>query len=421
MKSKLAILGGPKAVASAPGDMFAWPIVTKQHEKAVLDVLRAGSMSGTDVTREFEKEYAAALGRKYALGCNNGTAAIHCGLYGMGVGVGDEVIGPAMTYWASALPVYSLGATPVFAEIDANTLCIDPGDIEHRISRRTKAIVVVHYAGMPCEMNRIMALARKHGLQVLEDCSHAHGSRYKGREVGTLGHAAAFSMMATKSFAIGEAGVMFTNDRRIYERALLFGHYERHGDIRLPDLKPYVGFPCGGHKYRMHQVSSAFGRVSLKLYPKQMAEIDKAMRLFCGLIEGTPGIRLILPGKGSTRGGWYHPSVKYVPEELGGLPVARFVAAVKAEGSFALAGCNRTLHDHPLLLDMDVYGHGRPTRLAHLPKGVDVRQPLGSLPVSEGINARVCGIPYFKHYRPKIIREHAAAFRKVAENHRDLL
>jgi dTDP-4-amino-4,6-dideoxygalactose transaminase len=234
---------------------------------------------------------------------------------------------------------------------------------------------------------------------------------------------AAFSMMATKSFAIGEAGVMFTDDRRIYERALLFGHYERHGEIRLPDLKPYVGFPCGGYKYRMHQATSAFGRVTLKLYPAQMAEINKAMSLFCDLIEGAPGLHPIRPspGSGSTRGGWYNAGAGYAPEELDGLSVQRFVEAVRAEGSVAMPGCNRPLHTNTVFLDMDIYGHGRPTRLAHLPKGVDIRQPAGSLPVTEGVNQRVIGLPWFKHCRPAIIRQHAAAFRKVAEHARDLL
>jgi dTDP-4-amino-4,6-dideoxygalactose transaminase len=420
---KLALLGGGKAVKSDAGDMFTWPIVTPAHEQAVLDVIRNRKMSQWDITRQFEEEYAASMGCRYAIACNNGTAAIHCALYGLGVGVGDEVIAPSLTYWATCLPVFSLGATVVFAEVDPGTLCIDPADIERRITPRTKVIMPVHYSAMPADMDRIMRIARKHKLKVLEDCSHAHGTLYKGRQVGTFGDAAGFSLMTSKAFAIGEGGILFTDDRRVYERALLFGHYERHDEVLLDDLKPYAGIPCGGYKYRMHQATSAFGRVTLKLYPKQMAEIDRAMNRFCDLIEGTPGLRPIRPakGSGSTRGGWYNVGAKYVPEELGGLSVQRFVAAVRAEGSTATPGCNRPLHTHPVFNTFDIYGHGRPTRLANLPRGVDIRQPAGSLRVTEGINARVVGLPWFKHDRPRIIREHAAAFRKVAANYRELL
>ena len=421
--SALALLGGEKAIKSEPGDMFAWPIVTKEHEQAVLKVLRAGNMSGIDVTKEFEKEYARRIGMKYALACNTGTAAIHCALYGLGVGVGDEVISPSITYWASIIQVYSLGATPVFADIDAETICIDPGDIEHRITPRTKAIVVVHYAGMPAEMNAIMDIAKRHNLKVLEDCSHVHGALYKGKEVGTFGDAAAFSLMTVKSFPIGEGGILFTNDKRVYERALLFGHYRRQNEIELEELRAFVGLPCGGVKYRMHQLSSAFGLVQLGLYPEQMAEIDKAMNYFCDLLEGTDGFRPIRPAKDSntTKGGWYFPLFKYVPEELGGLSLRRFAEAVQAEGLICNPGCNKPLHLHPLLTKMDVYGHGRPTRIAYLDESAKIDRYPESLPVSERINRCVFNVPWFKHYQPNVIEEHVNAYKKVVKNYRELL
>ena len=137
---KLAILGGPKAVKTDPADMFNWPIITKEMEEAVLKVLREGKMSGNDVTKEFEKEYAEWHGMKYALGHSTGTGALHGAMFGLGIGHGDEIICPSITYWASALPVYSLGGTVVFCDIDKETLNIDPNDIEHRITKRTKAV-----------------------------------------------------------------------------------------------------------------------------------------------------------------------------------------------------------------------------------------------------------------------------------------
>ena len=422
-KNDLAIFGGPKAVQSDPGDIFTWPRITKEVEDAVLEVLRAGKMSDVDVTEKFEKEFAEWLGVKYALAHNNGTAALHGAMFGIGIRKGDEVICPSITYWASCLPVYSLGGTVVFADIDPETLCIDPNDIERRITPRTKAIIVVHYLGMPADMDAIMDIARRHNLKVIEDCSHAHGALYKGKMVGTFGDVACFSLMSGKSLACGEGGMLTTDDRRIYERAIVFGHYERHHLLTYEDLKDGAGLPWGGYKYRMHQLTSAVGRVMLKHYPEMMAEIDKAMNYFWDLIEGLPGIRSHRPPKGSgtTKGGWYAPHGLYRSEELEGLSVYRFCETLRAEGVPTRPGCNLPLHLHPLFNTIDVYGDGKPTRIANCPPNVDVRQPYGSLPVSEGIQEKVFSVPWFKRYRPEIIKEYADAFRKVIENYRELL
>jgi dTDP-4-amino-4,6-dideoxygalactose transaminase len=421
-KRDLAIFGGPKAVRSDHGDIMAWPRITKEAEDAVLEVLRAGKMSDIDVTEKFEKEFADWLGVEYALGHNNGTAALHSALFGIGIRKGDEVICPSITYWASCLPVYSLGGTVVFADIDPETLCLDPKDVESRITPRTKAIIVVHYLGMPADMDDIMDIAGRYKLRVIEDCSHAHGALYKGKMVGTFGDVACFSLMSGKSLACGEGGMLATNDRRIYERAIAFGHYERHNRLTFEDLKYGAGLPWGGYKYRMHQLTSALGLVMLRHYPETMAEIDKAMNYFWDLLEGLPlGSHRPKKGSGTTKGGWYAPHGLYYPERLGGLSVRRFCEALRAEGVPSHPGCNFPLHLHPLFNTIDVYGDGKPTRVANSPPGVDVRQPPGSLPVSERIQERVFSVPWFKRYKPEIIEEYANAFKKVVENYRDLL
>jgi len=422
--SKLALFGGEKAVREDPGDLFKWPIITREDEEAVLEVLRRGAMSGTDVTRKFEEEFAEWIGLPYALAFNNGTASVLAAMYGCGVGVGDEVIAPSVTYWASCLPAYALGATVVFADIDPVTLCIDPRDIEHRITPRTKAIVVVHYLGHPADMDEIMAIARRHGVKVIEDVSHAHGARYKGRLTGTIGDVAAFSLMSGKSLAIGEGGMLATADRSIYERAMTLGHYERFTPdaVRDETLKRFAGLPLGGYKFRMHQLSSAVGRVQLKYYNERMAEIDKAMNYFWDLLEGVPGIRPHRPPKGSgtTMGGWYAARGHYVPEELGGLSVTRFCEAVRAEGAdMCTPGCNLPLHLHPLFTEADVYGHGKPTRIAHSER--DVRQYKGELPVSEAFPSRVFAVPWFKRFRKEQIEAYALAYRKAALHYEELL
>ncbi len=425
--TKLAINGGAKAVGADSGDMFTWPIITEEDEAAVLDVLRRGAMSGVDVTQAFEKDYAEWHGTDYALGFSSGTASLQSAMWACGVGVGDEIIAPSVTYWATCLPAFSLQATIVFADIEKDNLCLDPNDIEHRITERTKAIVPVHYCGHPADMDPIMEIAKKHNLKVIEDVSHAHGALYKGRTVGTIGDVGCFSVMSGKSLAVGEGGMMVTNDRYIWEKCTAWGHYGRTaatrwtGDteekvITAPDLVPYVGMPWGGYKYRMHQLSSACGRVQLKHYRARMDEIQKSMNYFWDLLDGVPGVKAHRPAadSGSTMGGWYAAKGLYKADELGGLSIQKFCQAVSAEGCSTGPGCNKPLHQHPLFQTADIYGHGKPTRIAN--STWDVREGDKSLPVSEQVMTSCYGIPWFKHYRPEIIEQYANAFKKVAEN-----
>ena len=423
---KLAIHGGPKTVEQERAELFHWPIMTEEDERAVVAVLRAGKCSEIEINREFEKEWGTYLGTKYNLAHCNGTCSLLSAMYGVGVGRGDEVIGPSLVYWGGAMQAFVLGATLVFADIDPKTLCIDPSDIEKRITKRTKAIILVHQYGHPADMDAIMAIARRHGAKVIEDVSHAQGSLYKGKMCGTLGDVAGISMMGGKSFAVGEGGMLSTNDRMIYERAVALCHYERAlTDITDPKLRAVVaadgfrsGLPLLGIKGRMNQTCSAFGRVQLKYFQSRIEDIQRAMNRFWDLLEGTPGLRAHRPAKdsGSTMGGWYNPVGHYVPEELGGLPVKQFIDAVDAEGGRCGRGVNFPLHLHPVLNVGDAFGDGKPTRVAFTDR--DVREGPGSLPVSEALGERALGIPWFKHDWPEEIEKYAAAWRKVAEHFR---
>ena len=422
MSTTLALLGGEPAVQTDPGDLFTWPIVTQEDEDAVLDVLHRGAMSGMDVTRAFENDYATWQQRKYALGFSSGTASLQSAMFGCKVGVGDEIISPSLTYWATALQAFTLGATIVFADIEEDSLNVDAADIESKITDRTKAIMVVHYVGYPANMDPIMEVANRHGIPVIEDVSHAHGGLYKGKMTGTFGTVAAMSLMSGKSLPIGEAGMLATDDLEIYERAIAFGHYARFGsDIQTEYLKQYAGLPLGAYKYRMHQMSAAVGRVQLRAYPERMREINDAMNYFWDSLEGTKGVRPHRPprAENSTNAGWYAARGKYVPEELGGLSLTRFCEAVTAEGCEISPGANKPLHLHPLLNTCDVYGHGKPTRIANSDR--DVRNPVGSLPVTERMIQRIYGIPWFKKDRHDAIDEYVRAVKKVSDNYEALL
>jgi perosamine synthetase len=418
---KLALLGGEKAVFDVPEELFAWPIVTKEDEDAVLGVLRRGAMSGTDVTVKFEEEFAEWQGTAYALAFCNGTMSLQAAMFAVGLGEGDELICPSKTYWASCIQAFNLGATVVFCDIDENTLCLDPDDLERCISPRTKAIMAVHYLAHPAPMDAVMEIANRHGIKVIEDVSHAQGGLCKGRKLGTFGHVAAMSLMSGKSFAIGEGGMLVTDDKEIYDRALAYAHYERNNEkyISTPELLKYANLPLGGMKGRLNQTCSAMGRVQLKYYDARCAEIRKAMNYFWDSLEGLPGIRAhrVNEAEGSNMAGWYAAHGIYKPEELNGLSVTRFCEALKAEGVGTYPYGNYPLHTHRVFYDFNLAHTEKPTRIAHTDR--DVRLLDRDLPVTERV--QIFAVPWFKKFMPEHIDKYVHAFKKVVLNSKALL
>ncbi|MBR6762201.1 MAG: aminotransferase class V-fold PLP-dependent enzyme, partial [Clostridia bacterium] len=273
-QEKLAILGGTPVIPEGRIDpetydkLFRKMVLTKEAEEAALDVIRKGSFSFTDVTEKFQEEFAAWQGTEYAIAYCNGTMALTSAMYAIGLGEGDEIICPTKTYWGSVSQAINFGASAIFCNINDN-LSLDPTDLERCITPRTKAIMVVHYYSYPCDMDPIMAIAKKYNLKVIEDVSHAQGGLYKGKKLGTFGDVAAMSLMSTKSLACGELGVLVTSDRKIYERAMAFGHYERNNENYIKeseDLKDYFHIALGGVKGRANQVCTAIARNQLKHY-----------------------------------------------------------------------------------------------------------------------------------------------------------
>ena len=420
---KLALLGGEPVIKEQPyEDLFKWPIMGQEDYDAAMDVIVNNKFSGFDITEKFQDEFAAWLGRKHAIAYCNGTASLTSAMFAIGLGKGDEIICPTKTYWGSVSQAINFGASAVFCNIDDH-LSMDPDDLERCITPRTKAIMVVHYYSYPCDMDRIMAIAKKHNLYVIEDVSHAQGAMYKGKRVGTFGDIAAMSLMSGKSFAAGELGILVTDDTKLYERAMAFGHYERNNGNYIKeseDLKPYFHIALGGFKGRANQVCSAIARVQLKYYDERCAEIRKALNYFWDLLEGLPGIRPIRvnEAEGSHMGGWYCPHGRFFPEELGGLSVSRFAAAIRAEG---FPGCwdggNFCLHTHPFFKTFDLTHAGVPSRIEYNDR--DVRLDDDKCAPSESVYCFL--VPWFKHYDKEWIEKYAAIFRKVIENYDQLL
>lgn len=227
--TKLAIDGGTPARQHRNPPMYpGGMMIDEAEEQAVLEVLRSkrlfryyGPNEGPSKVDELEKAFAAHMGTQHALAVSSGTAALICGLQGIGIGPGDEVIIPAYTWIASAAAVLAVGGVPVMAEVD-ETLTLDPADVEKKISPYTKAIMPVHMRGLPCRMDELLAVARKHGLKVIEDTAQADGGSYHGRRLGSIGDVGCFSLQFNKIITAGEGGMVISNDDLVWERAVMF-------------------------------------------------------------------------------------------------------------------------------------------------------------------------------------------------------
>jgi hypothetical protein len=228
MTAPLAIDGGPKAVTTAYRERWR-----KVARRDLLPIARAGLRDvntlakGEGPIAEFEERFAAMVGTRHALAMNSGTASLHSAYFAAGVRPGTEAIVPAYTFFASAAPILQCGGTPVFCDVDPETLVADPDDVERRITPRTRAICVVHLWGNPAPMDRFAAIARRHGVALIEDCSHAHGAEFAGRRVGSWGDVGCFSLQGKKAVSGGEAGIATTDDPVLFDRMLLLGHYGR--------------------------------------------------------------------------------------------------------------------------------------------------------------------------------------------------
>src|SRR5690606_5576196 len=213
---KLAIHGGPKVV----NKKFPWPIFDESDVEAVAAIARSGEWANPDCkgfVETFEKEFAAYVGSRYAVSCANGSVALRLALIASGVKPGDEVIVPPYTFIATASVVVEANCVPVFVDIDPDTYNLNPSKIEEAITSRTKAIIPVHFAGQACNMDEIMRIATKHNLFVLEDAAHGYGGEYKGKKLGSIGHAGSFSFQSSKNLNAGEGGIVITNDEPLYD------------------------------------------------------------------------------------------------------------------------------------------------------------------------------------------------------------
>ncbi|MBF0353704.1 MAG: DegT/DnrJ/EryC1/StrS family aminotransferase [Alphaproteobacteria bacterium] len=261
------------------------PVHDGRDEEYVLDCLRSNWIATGNYVGAFEKAFSKFCNAHHGIACSNGTTAIHLALAALGIGHGDEVIIPSFTLIASANMVILAGARPVLADVQKDTCCIDPEDVERLITPRTKAIMVVHMFGHPCDMDALMAIADKHGLAVIEDGAQAHGAEYKGRRVGAIGHIGCFSFYGNKIATSGEGGMVVTNDAHLAKMSALL----RNQAFEQPRfVHNHVGF-----NYRLTNIQAAIGLAQCeKLDEKVQRKRDQAA-LYTDLLSGVED--LILP------------------------------------------------------------------------------------------------------------------------------
>lgn len=421
--AKLAVKGGRRSVYlpyPPPWVRVTRAMVLTRDVLTMIPRIARGKTTigdGSKIIAKFEKAFRELTGAEYALAMNNGTATLHSAYFAVGVGFGHEVIVPSYTWHASATPVIQCGATPVFCDMDPRTLCIDPADIERKITPRTKAICVVHVWGNPCEMDRIVEIARRHDLAVIEDCSHAHGAVYKGKAVGTWGDVGCFSLNAAKAVDGGEGGVAITDDPVLFDRMMALGHFGRIKRGYAADTFDF-GDMSLGQKYRPHQCAMYLALPSLKRLPGLNQRCARTWQALCEGLGDAPGIRAPQTLPGAVRGGYQSFVLVYDGAHRGGPSREDFVKAVRKEGVPLVVDRYATnnftygmLHRAPLFLELDRPGLGGcchdPTRpWSEIDR--DVR-----LPVSEQLCHQLVSMPRLDAAFVGYARACGRAIRKV--------
>ncbi len=352
--SKLALSGGvPVRTRPFP----SWPVFDSREEQLALEVLRSGQWwrytmgealdaavaeSGSrSKVAEFQERFAAAHGCRFGIACVNGTAALEIALRALGVGQDDEVIVPPYTFIATASAPMLIGAMPVFCDIDIDTFNLDPARLQAAITPRTKAIIPVHFAGLPADMGAILEIAGRHGIPVIEDAAHGHGGSWCGRPLGSIGVSATFSFQASKNMTAGEGGLVSTNDSalaEVFESLVWVGRklgrpwYEHH---RL------------GWNYRMTEFQAALLIAQLERLPEQTARRQKNGAYLSSRLREIPGISPLAVPDYATGHAWHIYVLRFDAAKFGASREA-FVRALAAEGVPCSTGYAHPLYRNPM-------------------------------------------------------------------------
>jgi len=360
---------------------LAKPVIGKEEENEVIDALRSGLIATGPKTRLLEKEFSGYLGRKHGVGTNSCTAALHLSLIALGVGAGDEVITTPMTFVATANSIIYAGAIPVFADVKPDTMGIDPARIEAAITERTRAIIPVHLYGQPCYMDKILDIAKHHNLKIISDCAHAIEAEYKGKKVGSLGDISCFSFYATKNLAMGNGGMLVTDDDNVAQLTQsLRDHGMSAGAWDRYHTGEFQAYPMTdlGYKYIMWDIPAALGLHQLRrIEQRHKKRLEIATRYNNELQSLSDHVEILLP-----RGEVKHAYHLYVIM-LRNVKRDRVASEMEANG-ISVGVHYRPVHLEPFYREKYGYSPGR-------------------FPVAENAAARLLSLPFWPEMQEKEI------------------
>jgi L-glutamine:2-deoxy-scyllo-inosose/3-amino-2,3-dideoxy-scyllo-inosose aminotransferase len=425
--NKLAILGGAPIRDIKISPWPKWPVFDNNEERSLLETLRSGiwSYNGPKET-EFNRLFAEFTGTRYALSAANGTVTLQIALEACGIGAGDEVILPGLTWQATAATILDVNATPVFVDVSEDTWCIDPEKIEKAITPRTRAIIPVHLYGNFCDMDAILKIARKHDLFIIEDCAHKHGGEWDGKKAGSIGDIGSFSFQLSKTLSAGEGGALTTNRYDLYEKLDALrncGRRPEDKDAPVVDKSGGQYFDEGNFiqsgNYRITEFQAAILIEGLKRLPEQNRLRDENAIYLNSLLAGIPGIKPMRRDKRETKEAYFNFSFRYDRNGFNGLSADRFRAALTAELGIEVAPSYIPLNKCSLYAP-----HTKPSRHKLSDKYWKEIDPLRfELPV--------CDTIYFEqsaciHHRILMgtkadMEEIASAIRKILDNSGSLL
>ena len=340
MSDRLALLGGEPVLARGMAE--PWPRFDQTEEAALLEVLRSGNWNYGPRCEELEETFARFQNATYGLVCSGGTNALEAACRGAEIGVGDEVITSPYTFHGTCMGILAAGATVTFADIAPDTDNIDPDAIEAAITPRTKAIMVVHFGGLACDMKRIQSIADRQGLVVLEDACHGWGASYLGRGLGSCGLASGFSFQQSKNMTSGEGGIALTNDEEVADRMGCVINSGRSRFDRTPD-----GLRWGGN-HRMTDLTAAILLCQLKRVREQTEIREQNAVMLSRTLSWVDGFEPVRRLPEATRASWHIFSARYVRDEFEGVTRERVLRALGAEGVPAAAGYTEPVYRNPV-------------------------------------------------------------------------
>jgi dTDP-4-amino-4,6-dideoxygalactose transaminase len=363
-----------------------WPVFGVAERRALLEVFESGKWWYGERVDEFERKFAAFQDAKFGISCSSGTAGLRAALTALRVGAGDEVIVPPYSFIATASAVLEVNAIPVFADVDLETANIDPGAVEKKITSRTKAVIPVHFAGLPCELDSLIEIASANNVKLLEDACHSWGSKWDGRGTGSIGECGVFSFQMSKNMTSGEGGIVLTSEPELADRIRSFTNCGRM------EGKPWYEHHSLGTNLRMTELQAALLLGQLSRLAEQTERRQENALFLEDRLREVQGIRLQRKEAKVNRRAYHLFLFRYIEEEWDGVQKARFIEALMAEGIPCSAGYPYPLYQNPLFLKWSRGPEGCPLSCPYYGKEIDYAAV--SCPAAERLCREAVWLPH---------------------------